>query len=63
MIKEIIIKIFKEKEDFKEIAKAVDRLVSAFNGELKSALRESDYENQIYQIGEQKSEVEIIVKK
>ena len=62
-MREIIIKLFKSKEDFKEIAEVFGKIVENLNGKLMSAIREGEYENQIFQIGENKSDVEIIVRK
>ncbi len=59
---ELIIKIFSSKEDFKVMAESFDKLVSNFGGKLMSAKKEKDYQNQIFQIGENPNQIEIIVK-
>ena len=61
-MREIIIKLFKSKEDFKEIAEVFGKIVENLNGKLMSAIREGEYENQIFQIGENPNQINIIKK-
>lgn len=59
---EIIIKVFKTNEERDDISIKVAQLMESLNGELKIATDEETYSNEIYQIGENKPEIDIIVK-
>ena len=61
-IHEIIIKVFKTKEERDDISIKVASLMQSLNAELKIATDEENYSNEIYQIGENKPEIDVIVK-
>lgn len=62
MIREIIVKVFSTKEDFKVMAESFDKLVGNFGGKLMSAKKEENYQNQIFQIGENPDQIDIVKK-
>ena len=59
---EIIIKIFAPEEDFKAMAESFEKVVKVFGGKFMSAAKEADYRNQIFQIGENPNQIEIVKK-
>jgi len=59
---EIIIKVFKTKEERDVISIKTAEFMQSLGAELKIATDEENYSNEIYQIGENKPEIDVVIK-